>query len=116
MYCASCQYDSSVKIPISLQKSSYLQRTLFISVANFGIIKMDIIYKQETLWMDGFFDSSYLSSNFLFQVLAMSSVIIYDIYQTYISPFRPTPVPDTKQISVRMQRAIKNEEYLEYDK
>ena len=46
----------------------------------------------------------------------MSSVIIYDIYQTYISPFRPTPVPDTKQISVRMQRAIKNEEYLEYDK
>ena len=50
------------------------------------------------------------------QVLGLSSIIIYDIYQTYVAPFRPTPVPDTKQISVRMQRAIKNEEYLEYDK
>ncbi len=50
------------------------------------------------------------------QVLAAASIVIYDIYQTYISPFRATPVPDTKQISVRMQRAIKNEEYLEYDK
>ena len=50
------------------------------------------------------------------QVLSTSSLIIYDIYQTYISPFKPSPVPEDKQMSVRMQRAIRNEEYLEYDR
>lgn len=50
------------------------------------------------------------------EVLAVSSIIIYDIYQTYIAPFRPTPIPDNRDVSVRMQRAIKNEEYLEYDR
>ena len=50
------------------------------------------------------------------EVLASSSIIIYDIYQTYIGPFMATPIPDNKHMTVRMQRAIRNEEYLEYDR
>ena len=50
------------------------------------------------------------------EVLSISSIIIYDIYQTYISPFRASPVPEDKEMSIRMQRAIQNEEYLEYDR
>ncbi len=50
------------------------------------------------------------------EVLSASSIIVYDIYQTYIAPFRQAQVPDSKQINLRMQRAIRNEEYLEYDR
>jgi len=50
------------------------------------------------------------------QVLGASSIIVYDIYQTYIAPFRSTPVSDQTNVSPRMRRAILNEEYLEYDR
>ena len=50
------------------------------------------------------------------EVLAASSVIVYDIYQTYIAPFRTTPITESKIMSTRMQKAIMNEEYLEYDR
>ncbi len=43
------------------------------------------------------------------QVLSASSIIVYDIYQTYIAPFRIHPVPENKQVTLRMQRAIRNE-------
>lgn len=50
------------------------------------------------------------------QVLAVSSIIIYDIYQAYVAPFTAKPIPPDRQMSMRVQRAIRNEEYLEYDR
>ena len=50
------------------------------------------------------------------QVLAASSIVVYDIYQTYISPFRGSTIPAEKELTVGTKRAMQNEEYLEYDR
>ena len=50
------------------------------------------------------------------QILSASSIVVYDIYQTYIAPFKSLPLPENKDMSMPMRRAIRTEEYLEYDK
>ncbi|ELT93697.1 hypothetical protein CAPTEDRAFT_226021 [Capitella teleta] len=50
------------------------------------------------------------------EVLAISSIIMYDIYQTYVSPFKASEITENKDVAVRTRRAVQNEEYLEYDR
>lgn len=50
------------------------------------------------------------------EVLGISSIILYDIYQTYISPFKPSAITQNKDVAIRTRRAVQNEEYLEYDR
>ncbi|KAK2148053.1 hypothetical protein LSH36_519g04111 [Paralvinella palmiformis] len=55
------------------------------------------------------------------QVLSVSSIIIYDIYQTYISPFRrsvtgPSTNTDLETLPVRSNLAEHNDEFEHYDR
>ena len=38
------------------------------------------------------------------------------LLQAYVAPFTAKPIPPDRQMSMRVQRAIRNEEYLEYDR